>query len=322
MSERKSIKHIDFNTISKNMFIISIPLIFIIFTVINPNFASWYNIKNLLYSMCPILVLSGGLTFVLLLGGIDLSTGALCSCVCVLTGLNIVNYGNKFIILMVLFGIVAGLVNGVLVSVLKMPSFIVTLCTQSIWNCIALVLSDGSSSSIGAADRAVIEWTKIEFLGLPIIFWLSILLFVMMIFFQNKTAIGKAVFAVGSNADAARMSGVNVPLVQIMAFTICGVASAITGVWYALIMKGSVPTIGTNLGLMGIASVAIGGTSLAGGSGSVVRTIFGCTIIVMIRTGLNVIGVDAYWQDIIYGLIVVLALCLNTDRSLTNRVVK
>ena len=87
-------------------------------------------------------------------------------------------------------------------------------------------------------------------------------------------------------------------------------------------MKGSIPTIGNNLGLLCISSVAVGGTSLAGGSGSVVRTIFGCTTIIMIRTGLNVIGLDAYWQDIVSGFILVLALCLNSDRSMVNRVVK
>ena len=319
---KEKIKSFDLNLISKNMFVISIPLVIIIFTAINHNFLSWYNISNILYNLSPILLLAGGLTFVLMLGGIDLATGALCSCTCVLTGMNIAKYGNKFIVLMILLGIVAGLINGFLVAIMKMPSFIATLCTQSIWNCVALVASDGTSSSIAAGDREIIAWTQFKILDLPILFWITVLLFAGLVFLQNKTAIGKSVFAVGSNADAARMAGVNVVLVQMTAFLVCGIASALTGVWYALIMKGSIPTIGNNLGLLGIASVAVGGTSLAGGSGSVVRTIFGCATIIMIRTGLNVIGTDAFWQDIIFGAILVLALCLNSDRSMTNRIVK
>ena len=87
-------------------------------------------------------------------------------------------------------------------------------------------------------------------------------------------------------------------------------------------MKGAIPTIGNGITLQGIASVAVGGTSLAGGSGSVIRTIFGCVTIMTIQTGLNVIGLDAYWQDIVFGIILIGALVLNSDRSLANRVVK
>jgi len=322
MSTVKTEKRIDFDTLSKNIFVISIPIVFIIFTFINTNFASWYNVKNIISSICPVLILSAGLTFVLLLGGIDLSTGALCSATCVLTGLHIAQYGNKFILLMLALGVVAGLANGFLVTILKMPSFIATLCTQSIWSCVALVCSDGSSATIPQQDRGVIAWTNVEFLGLPVLFWYTVVVFALLIFFEKKTATGKAIFAMGSNAEAARMSGVNVVAVQMTAFLLCGVASAATGVYYALTIKGSVPSIGDNLGLMGIASVAVGGTSLAGGNGSVVRTLFGCAMIVMIRQGMNVIGTDAFWQDIIYGLIVVLALVFNSDRSLTNRIVK
>ena len=308
--------------ISKNLFVVSIPLVVIIFSLIEKNFVSWYNISNMLYNICPLLMVAGGLTYVLMLGSIDLSTGALCSCTCVLAGLNIGAMGNKIILLMILLGVVAGLVNGLLVAILKMPSFIATLCTQSIWTCVALVASNGTSSSISQADRAIIEWTKFKILDLPIIFWITVVLFAGLIFLEKKTSIGKALTAVGANANAARMAGVNIPLVQIACFLVCSLCSSITGVWYALMLKGAIPTIGNNIGLMGIASVAVGGTSLAGGNGSVVRTIFGCATIIMIRTGLNVIGTDAFWQDIIFGVILVLALVMNSDRSMKNRVVK
>ncbi len=305
-----------------NIYVISIPLAVIVFTAINPNFISWYNISNLMYAIAPVLMLSGGLTFVLLLGGIDLSTGALCTCTCVLTGLNIVKYGNKYILLMVLLGIFAGLLNGVLVAILKMPSFIATLCTQSIWKCVALVACGGTSYSIGLKERAVIEWTNIKILGLPILFWIMVVLYAGLIFLEKKTPIGHAIFPVGANAQAARMSGINVNAVKITAFLASGICSAITGIMYGLIMKGAIPTIGNGITLQGIASVAVGGTSLAGGSGSVIRTIFGCVTIMTIQTGLNVIGLDAYWQDIVFGIILIGALVLNSDRSLANRVVK
>lgn len=310
------------NRIGKNMFYGSVPLVFLIFTLINRNYASWYNIRNTLYNICPILLLACGLTFVILLGSIDLSTGALCACTCVLTGTFLPRFGNIFIFYMLLFGLAAGLLTGALVSILKIPSFIATLCTQSLWLCIALVVSSGTSSTMSVAERKTIAWTKINILGLPILFWISVAIIMLLIFIQNRTSIGKSILAIGSNATASRMSGVPILLIQMVGFAICSICSATTGVWYALIMKGSVPSIGDNLGLLGIASVALGGTSMAGGSGSVVRTIFGCTTIVMIRTGLNLIGTDAFWQDIVFGFIIVLALYFTSDKSVRNSVIK
>lgn len=313
----------DMSKCSIYLCIASVLLVVGIFTLINPRFLSLYGIRNLMEEMAPLLLMSGGISFVLFTGGIDLSTGAIASCTCVLTGLYVHEIGNVIILYMIVFGLIIGFINGIIVTKLKLPSFIVTLCTQNIWTCIALVQSKGASSIVPLDKRYLIKWSSSDFFGVPIIFIISVFItVVILLFVERRTVAGKNIFAVGANARSARMAGADTEKAQIYAFVICAVMSAISGVFYAYKLKSSVPTIGDSLGLLAISAVALGGTSMSGGRGSVLRTVVGVLTIVAIYSGMNMSGVDALWKDVVVGIILIIAVYINSDRSGKDIIVK
>ncbi len=315
-SKLKGIRFVDFFSI------ISIFLTVILFSTINGNFLGPINIKNILVDTAPLLVVATGVTFVLLIGSVDLSVGAICSCACVFTGLGYPLMGNKIILLVLLFGLAAGLLNGILFVTLKIPTFVVTLCTMNIWACVALLVSDGRPAGIPIEMWGMLKWSKIKFGIIPFLFILSLLFLAFFFIIQSKTKLGKSIYAVGANQRAARMMSINIPKVTMWPFVFSGTGAALSGVFYALILKSSLPTIGNALTLMAMAAVALGGTPLTGGRGSVLRTLLGVLLVIIIQNGLNVIAVDAFWQQIVFGSIVIFAVYLNSDKSSRSIIVK
>ncbi len=300
----------------------SVVAVILIFTLLNPKFLSAYSIKNILLELAPLLVVASGITFVLLTGGIDLSTGAVASCTCVITGMYIADIGSIIVLYMIVLGFLIGLTNGFLVTRLKLPSFIVTLCATSIWKCVALIISGGGSSIIPLKMRNLVNWASGTIFGAPVMFWISLTIALILVLFEKYSKMGKSIFCFGANARAATMAGVNTNLAQISAFVICSVCSAIAGVMYAYKMKSSVPNIGDPVGLMAIAAVALGGTSLAGGKGSLLRTIVGVVTITSVLSGMNLVGVDAFWKNIVVGLILIVAVSINSDTKGRDIIVK
>lgn len=302
--------------------VISIFVTVLIFTLLNRNFLGPINVKNILVDTAPLLVVAIGVTFVLLIGSVDLSVGSVASCACVFTGLGYPIMGNKIILLVIIFGIIAGAINGALFVILKIPTFVVTLCTMNIWACVALLVSKGRPSGIPISTWGGLKWSKIHFGVIPILFILSLVFLLFFYIIQSKTKLGKSIFAVGANQNAARMMGLNVSVVKMWPFVFSGVGAALGGVCYTLILKSSLPTVGNSLTLMAMASVALGGTPLTGGRGSVLRTLLGALLVIIIQNGLNVIAVDAFWQQIVFGSIIIFAVYLNSDKSSKSMVVK
>lgn len=287
-----------------------------IFTALRPNFLNAYNIRSFLGDSAPLMLMSAGVTFVLLLGSIDLSTGTICSCACVFAGLYIGTLGNMMIPLVLFGGALAGLCNGLLFTKLKVPSFIVTLCTTEIWRFIALRRSGGVTASIHKDFWDIFAWTKLKPLGIPIYFLIAAgIVIILFYFIQNKTTIGKSIYAVGANEKAARMMGIRVDRVKIAAFVISGTAAAAAGILLALKQKASLPAVGNSMNLMAIAAVVLGGTSLSGGKGSVLKTLIGVLIVTIINNGMDFVGVDAFWKDIIFGATVIAAVYFNGDKQ-------
>jgi len=295
--------------------IISIIIIGGIFTLINPNFINMANIKNMLVDIAPLLMMSAGVTFVVLIGSADLSVGAICSCACVMTGMWIPQIGNWIILVVLLYGFFAGLLNGIIFTKLRIPSFIATLCTMSIWQCVALVLSNGAPKAIPINVWNYIAWAKISFGIIPLLFVIALILLGIFYFVQVKTIVGKTIFAVGANERAARLVGLNITKAKIWAFILSGIGAALSGMIFSIKLKGSIPTIGDPYTLMAMAAVALGGTSLIGGKGSVIRTILGVMLVIIIQDGLNVVAVDAFWQQIVFGVLIIFAVYLNADKS-------
>ena len=158
--------------------------------------------------------------------------------------------------------------------------------------------------------------------GIPFIFFFAVTVVILLYIFQQYTPSGRAIFAVGANIRATRLAGVDTDKAQIMAFVVSGTCSSLAGVLYAYKQKSAVPTIGDALTLSAIASIALGGTSMAGGRGSVLRTTIGVVTITAITSGLNMMGVDPLWKDIIIGVILIVAVYLNSDTKGRDIIVK
>jgi len=319
MTKKKAFKQ---EYLTKYMYLISLVLVMVVFSIFAPGFLSLYSLQNIMFEAAPLLILAGGLSFIIYTGGIDLGAGAMVSCTCVLTGIYIAKMGNIIVLLMILAGVVMGTLNGVITAKLKLPSFIVTLCTQNFWNYVALILCPNGSIIIPMNMRSIVKWTTVKIGVIPSTFLLAILVIFLLYVFQQYTFYGKSIFAVGANANATRLAGVNIDAAQISAFTISGVCSALAGALYAYKLKSAVPTIGTSLTLTAIASVALGGTSMAGGRGSVLRTSIGVLTITAVTSGLDMMGADPLWKNIIIGVILIGAVCLNSDSQGRDLIIK
>lgn len=302
-------------TLFNNIYIMSAVLVIGVFFAINPSFLSLYSIQNITLELAPLLPMAMGIGFAIYAGGIDLSIGAVASATCVITGKFVVQTGQWMIPLMLAFGALAGVITGSLVAYVKLPSFIVTLCMQSIFRAMAVIVSGGGSSNIPLKQRAIVNWASKNFLGLPVIFWISMMILGLVYVIEKKTVLGKSIFAIGANEKAARIAGINTRKTKILLHMLCSMGAAIGGVMYAYKLKGSIPTIGDNLYMRAISSVALGGTLFSGGKGSCLRTLVGVITVVSITSGMNMAGVDALWTDVVFGCVLVIAVAINSEKG-------
>jgi ribose/xylose/arabinose/galactoside ABC-type transport system permease subunit len=276
----------------------------------------------LFLASAPLLALSFGATFVILTGSIDLSVGAIVSASCVIFGTTFPVLGNWSILVALVFGFVAGSINGLLFIWLKIPSFIVTLSTLSLWKSVALLLVGGGAKGIPMKLWKGLAWANVELGIVPLLFLISLVVFVIFYFVQLKTPLGRSVFAVGANERAARMFGLKVNSTKFWAYVFSGVGSGLAGAFYSIELKTSLATIGDPLTLMSIAAVVLGGTPLTGGRGSVSRTLLGALLVIIIQNGLNTVALDVYWQQIVFGAFTILAVFLNSEKGGRNLIIK
>lgn len=300
-------------------------------SISQPTFLSTLNLSNLLRDTAPLMIMSAGMTMVLLFGSIDLSMGAACSVANVIYVHFLLLYGDLFaspivagavaMLISLGFGLVSGLLLGFIHVKLKVPSFIASLGFMSVWQSAALLVTL-NPESIAKANWGAIDWYKTSYgvLGLPLIYALLIIFFCYCL--TRFTPMGKAVFAIGGNERAARMSGMNVDKTKITVFAFSGILAATAGVFLAANLRSSAPTIGDPFTLKIVAACALGGTSLAGGKGSELGTILGVFTVSLIEVAMSFIGIDAYWQNIVFGAFVLFAIALTVDRSNKSQIIK
>jgi len=300
----------------------SIVVLVLVFYGINRNFLVPRNITNILNAMSPLLVMACGVALVLMLGSVDLSIGSIASCSAVMLTILFGKIGPAAYIVVVFYGMIAGLINGALHTYLKIPSFITTLCTLSIWQSAALIISGAQPLPMLPPVWPYIDWIKITFGVVPILFIMGIAFTLLYALVQTKTKIGKTVLASGSNEKAARLIGLNINQAKVTAFFMSGLAASVGGIFFAIQLKSGIPTVGAPYTLMAIASAALGGIALSGGKGAIPMTIIGAMLITIIQNGMNVIAVDGYWQQIVFGALVLVAIFMNSGRSTRNLVVK
>lgn len=292
-------------------------LIFIGLSVGSPFFLKPNNLLNLLDESVITGIVSIGMTFVILIGEIDLSVGAVLGVTAVLMGLTMPHYGIAAgIVVALVTGGLIGLFSGVMVAHFRLASFVVTLGVMAICRSLAYIFSGETTISNFPAHFSAIDSTPI--LGLPSNVVALIVLYVLGWLYLTFTKGGRTIYVIGSNREAARTAGLGVLTYSILAFVAAGVLAAAGGVALSAQVLSIAPTTGTNMELDAIAAVVIGGASLYGGRGSMIGTLIGVLIMAMIRNGLDLMGVSPFWQGSAIGGIIILAILV--ERLVSARV--
>jgi ribose transport system permease protein len=289
----------------------------VLFYVGNANFLSAYNINTILSFSAILLVVALGQMCTIVVGGIDLSVGGLVSFVSVIFILLIKPLGYFSYPISLLAGALVGWLNGVILTRIRIPSFIVTLATGGILTSLAYLASP-RPVNLSPALYGVVDFmngtlfsvsnTLYVGVGFLLLFWVVLRL----------TRTGRNIFYIGSNIRMSWMSGIDIVRTRNIAFMLSGVGAAVTGIMISSIRYGGDPVVGSAYVLNSIAAVVVGGTALTGGTGGVVNTIFGTVLMSMLDNGMNVIGIDQYFQQAILGTMVIIAVALTFDRQKTS----
>ncbi len=294
-------------------------LLSLLVSLLNENFLTPSNLINVVLQCSTIAVLAVGMSFVIFSDGIDLSVGSVMALCCTICGDLVVNRGvNVVLSVLLTFGVGAfcGLSHGLLITKIKMPPFIVTMGGMMLWRGVALEWVDGVGI-YGVPDS--IGWLGSAYIGgengvIPYANAMLVVLFFVAWFILRKTKFGTHVYAIGDNAKAAKLSGIKVDKMRIIIYTVSGLACALAAIVAAGRMDGSTPTVGQGYELEAIAGVAIGGASMSGGVGSIWGTLIGVLMVQVIRNGMNMIGLSAYYQQIVIGSIIIVAVGIDCFR--------
>jgi ribose transport system permease protein len=296
--------------------LIALVLAVILITFTTDRFMTAQNLMNVSLQVSAVAIAAIGGTMVILTGGIDLSPGssvALTTCVLAvlvkLMGLPL----PLGILVVLVMGAAMGAVNGVLTAYGRIPTFIVTLATLSVYRGLAFLITEGTPifNISPGLDRVFYD----RLFGIPLPFYYVMVLYVLTYVFLRHTSLGRAIYAVGGNESAARLSGIQVKRVRLAAFILAGFTASISGVLLAARLNSGSPNYGVGLELQAIAAAVIGGASLSGGIGNIVYTLFGALTVAVVQNGLNLNAVPAAWQNITLGLIIVLAVSLDMWRA-------
>ncbi|HIT65682.1 MAG TPA: ABC transporter permease [Candidatus Merdisoma merdipullorum] len=296
-------------------------LVCIILSLTTTSFLSVTNIINVLLQTSIIAVLSLGITFVLITGNNDLSVGGVMA-VAGAAGIGLIKlegwpwWAGMLVILAV--AVAFGAINGMVVAYIKAPAFLTTLATQFIGRGLALVISGGSSWYDLPKPFTFLSSTYV--IGIPLMILIILLLYLVFHIRLSKTIFGRRVYAVGSNAESARVSGINVPKTILLAYMQCGLLVGIATILQVARMNSFWAAMGTGIEAQAIAGAIIGGASMAGGVGNLVGTFAGVLLMGVINNALNLYGIDANWQDAARGFVIMLAIIIDAVRNRYNAV--
>jgi ribose/xylose/arabinose/galactoside ABC-type transport system permease subunit len=291
-----------------------IALIAILAGIIEPRFWTVDNLLNLARQIVPLLVVSVGQAFAVISGGLDLSLAAIIS----LCGVGGVLTMNRFGIAsgigtMLLIGAGTGIVSGSIIAYFRTTPLVVTLGMLSIAQACALILSNGTPIyDVPAPYAELVGFDSIA--GLPWSVWIGVATTLGGGFLLRYTVFGRYVYAIGSNSSAAIKSGVNVPLYTMLVYALSGLCAAIAAVVLTAWVGSAQPVAAADVTLQSVAAVVLGGVALTGGRGSMLQVIYGVTMLSMLSNVMNMIGVSAYYQTLVIGFVIILAVVLDRLR--------
>ncbi|MDO5617897.1 ABC transporter permease [Kocuria sp.] len=286
--------------------------------IATPDFLKLNNLINIGIQASVVAILAFGMTFVIVTAGIDLSVGAVAALGAMVSAYSFTNLGLPGIVTLLiglLVGALAGVISGLSIAYGKLPAFIATLAMMSVARGLTLVISDGTpiptSGSVSLLGGSIggfpVPIIAMVFAGLVCWFVLS------------RTVLGRSMYAIGGNAEAARLSGLPVKRILVTVYALAGVFAGLAGMVLAGRLSSAGPQAGVGYELDAIAAVVIGGASLAGGSGRATGTLVGAILLAVIRNGLNLLNVSSFWQQVVIGLVIALAVGFDVLRRKTAR---
>ncbi|TIV60743.1 ABC transporter permease [Mesorhizobium sp.] len=325
-------------TLMKLRTFIALIAVLVFFSVAAPNFLSAANLILMAKHVALNAFLAMGMTFVIVTGGIDLSVGSIVGLCGMVAGYLVLNgidlqfgytvYFNvvEIALITLLVGVVIGAVNGLLITRLNVAPFIATLGTLYVARGLALLSSDGRTfpNLVGKPELGTTGFGYLgagKLLGLPVSIWILVVVALGAAYLARFTPLGRHIFAVGGNERAARISGVRVNMVKMFVYMFSGFCAAIVGLIISSELMASHPATGESFELNAIAAAVLGGTSMSGGRGTIGGTIVGAFVIGILSDGLVMMGVSSFWQMVIKGLVIIVAVVVDqAQRRLQSRV--
>lgn len=295
--------------------VVTLVVLCLLIGTLQPGFLAGSMLVQLAGDTVVLFVLATGVSFVIMLGGIDLSIQSMASLASVIVALTIDRFGYGAFPLAVAAGAVAGFFAGLAHVRLKIPSFIATLAMGGVLAGTALVISRQRSITLVDTQRQYLTWITGETFGLPNEVLVGFVVFAVTYVIQSRTRFGRYSSAIGAGEAAAYASGVKVDRQKVLAFVLSSTCAALAGVILAGRLASGSPTLASELLLPSIAAVVVGGTAITGGVGSVWRTLIGALIISVVRIGMTFVGVDIFAQQIIFGAMLIFAVAVTIDRS-------
>lgn len=288
-------------------------VIVVIISTMQSGFLTVANLQNVFQTNAPLFLISIGMTFVVISGGFDLSVGAMMAVSEELLLLFInhahMNAGLAVVVTVLLCGLIGALLNGVGIGILKLNFFVTTLGTMILLQGIVLVASNGVTNVVASPWLQALGNNTVGVVPVPVLICIGLLILAW--FVLHFTAFGRSVYCVGGNPEAARMSGISVPSRLLVVYGISGMCGAMAGVVDSGRLAAATPTAGSTIALTSAAAVLLGGASLAGGVGKLAGTTIGVLVLAVLGNGVNLFGVSAYWQDVVTGAVLLIAILLD-----------
>jgi ribose/xylose/arabinose/galactoside ABC-type transport system permease subunit len=282
----------------------------------NPNFLSFFNLNTIISFSAILLMVALGQMCTILIGGIDLSVGGLVSFISVVFILLIKPMGYFAYPVCILAGLLAGYINGLILTRIKIPSFIATLGTGGILTSLAYLVSP-RPVNLAPSLYGVVDILNGSLFKVSTVLYVGVAVLILYYVILRFTGTGRNIFYIGSNIKMSWMSGIDIVKTRNIAFMLSGLGASLVGITMSCIRYGGDPVVGTAYVLNSIAAVVVGGTALTGGTGGVINTVFGSVFMSMLDNGMNVVGIDQYLQQTILGVMVIIGVTLTFDRTKT-----
>jgi len=290
-------------------------ILIIIMTIGSPRFMLQANLLGLLAQGSTLLVMGLGETFIILMGSIDLSIAPVAAMASIVVAMLLPGYGYLAFVAGLVFGVFAGALTGAVHTKARIPSFIASLGAMGLWTGVAFVITDATPITVSSENGYLLRWVTGSTFGVNNVVYIAIITLLITYILEKYTRFGRYVKAIGAGEKATKVSGVPIDRTKITAFILCATLAALSGVLLSTRMAGGSARMADGFLLKAIAVVILGGTAISGGIGGVLRTVVGVLIVMTLDVGMNMFGVNPWFQQAIYGGIIILAVALTIDRS-------